>query len=257
MKTVVAAHDEGPVRVVTLTRPPGNALGLSVLESLRGEIDRAAGEARVRAVVLASGLPKYFSCGLDLVEIMGLPEEERPRAFEGLLNCYRALLSAPKPVVGALSGAAILGGWILAMGCDWRIMAEESGKAALSEVRLGLTPTPALVSRLSALSNDARVVKDMVLRGKTLRAGDVLAAGLVDEVVPEAEVAERALALAKRLAKSAPAAFASLKKGLNAPFLDEELWRLSMSEFAVLIAGPEAREGMAAMRDKRRPRWEG
>jgi enoyl-CoA hydratase/carnithine racemase len=252
----VAARDEGPVRVVVLTRAPGNTLGLAVLADLQAEIDRAAADARVRAVVLASGLPKYFSSGLDLGEIMDLPEGERPRAFEALLRCYRGLLCAPKPVVGSLSGAAILGGWIVAMGCDWRVMAEESGKAALSEIRLGLTPTPALVTRLSSLAGDQRVVKEMVLRGKTLRAAEALAAGLVDEVVPEAEVFERSLALAKRLAKSAPAAFASLKKGLNAPFLDEALWSRSMAEFGSLIAGAEAREGMAAMRDKRRPRWE-
>ena len=252
----VASRDEGAIRVVTLSRAPGNALGLSVLAELRAEVDRAAGDARVRAIVLASGLPRYFSSGLDLQEIMALPEEKRPLAFEALLNLYRALLSAPKPVVGALSGAAILGGWIIAMGCDWRIMAEESGKAALSEIRLGLTPTPALVTRLSALSIDARVVKEMVLRGKTLRAPEAFAAGLVDELAPEAQVLERSLTLAKRLAKSSPAAFASLKKGLNAPFLDEELWTRSLAEFSVLIAGPEAREGLAAMRDKRRPRWE-
>ena len=256
MTSAIAVCDEGMARVITLTRAPGNTLGLSVLASLRAEIDRAVNDSRVRAIVLASGLPKYFSSGLDLNEIMALPEEKRPQAFEALLQCYRVLLAAPKPVVGALSGAAILGGWIIAMGCDWRIMASESGKAALSEIRLGLTPTPALVTRLAALSIDARVVKEMVLRGKTLRAAEALEVGLVDEVVPEIEVRERALALAKRLAKSAPAAFASLKKGLNAPFLDEELWRRSMSEFGILIAGAEAREGMAAMRDKRRPRWE-
>ncbi|MDD5303395.1 MAG: enoyl-CoA hydratase/isomerase family protein [Elusimicrobia bacterium] len=256
MTGAISARDVESVRVLTLTRAPGNTLGLSVLASLRSEIDRASGDARVRAVVLASGLPKYFSSGLDLAEIMALPEDKRPQAFEALLHCYRALLCVPKPVVGALSGAAILGGWIIAMGCDWRIMASESGKAALSEIRLGLTPTPALVARLSALACDQRVVKEMVLRGKTLRSGEALEAGLVDEVVPEAEVLERSLALAKRLAKSAPAAFASLKKGLNAPFLEEELWRRSLSEFAVLMAGGEAREGMAAMRDKRRPRWE-
>lgn len=187
---------------------------------------------------------------------MSLPETKRPQAFESLLGCYRALLSAPQPVVGALGGAAILGGWIVAMGCDWRVMAEESGKAALSEIRLGLTPTPALVARLAALCLDARVVKEMVLRGKTLRAKEALAAGLIDEIAPEAEVSRRALTLAKRLAKSPPGAFAALKKGLNAPFLDEDLRRRSMAEFSALLAGAEAREGLAAMRDKRRPRWE-
>ncbi|MCR4296351.1 MAG: enoyl-CoA hydratase-related protein, partial [Elusimicrobia bacterium] len=89
----VAARDEGAVRVVTLTRAPGNTLGLTVLADLRAEIDRAAADPKVRALVLASGLPKYFSSGLDLGEIMALPEAERPRAFEALLHCYRALLS--------------------------------------------------------------------------------------------------------------------------------------------------------------------
>lgn len=252
----VSARDEGAVRVLTLTRPPGNTLGLAVLSDLQSAVESASQDARVRALVLASGLPKYFSSGLDLGEIMALPEQDRPKAFEALLRCYRALLRAPKPVVGSLSGAAILGGWIVAMGCDWRVMAEESGKVALSEIRLGLTPTPVLVARLSALSGDQRVVKEMVLRGKTLRAAEALAAGLIDESVPEAEVLDRSLALAKRLAKSAPAAFASIKAGLNAPFLDEALWERSMAEFGTLIAGAEAREGMAAMRDKRRPRWE-
>lgn len=256
MTPAVAARDEGSVRVLALTRAPGNTLSLAVLADLRAEIERASAQSGVRALVLASGLPKYFSSGLDLQEIMALPEAERPRAFEALLACYRALLLSPKPAVAALSGAAILGGWILAMGCDWRVLAEDSGKIALSEIRLGLTPTPALVARLSALSRDPRVVKELVLRGKTLRAPEAHEAGLVDELAPEAEVEARALALAKRLGKTAPAAFASLKAGLNAPFLDEELWRRSMAEFAVLIAGAEAREGMAAMRDKRRPRWE-
>ena len=205
---MIATSDEGAVRVLTLTRPPGNTLGLATLSSLRSEVERAALDPKVRALVLASGLPKYFSSGLDLQEIMAMPEAERPRAFESLLGCYRALLSAPKPVVGAISGTAILGGWILAMGCDWRVMAEESGKAALSEIRLGLTPTPALVSRLSALSNDQRVVKEMVLRGKTLRAPEALAAGLVDELVPEAEVAAGA-DLASRLASASARAATS------------------------------------------------
>ncbi len=256
MSGVFAARDEGAVRVLTLTNPPGNTLGLASLKSLREEVLRASGDSRVRALVLASGLPRYFSSGLDMDEILSQPEQRRAETFEALLAAYRALLETPKPLVGALSGAAILGGWILAMACDWRVMSSESGKIALSEIRLGLTPTPALVSRLSALALDPRAVKDMVLRGKTLRSEEALAAGLVDELLPEAEVIGRSLALAKRLAKSAPATFAAIKRGLNAPFLDDVLWQRSLLEFRTLIAAPEAREGMEAMRAKRRPRWE-
>lgn len=252
----VEARDEGSVRILTLTRPPGNALGRETLAALSAGIEAASADSKVRALVLASGLPKYFSSGLDIAEIMQLPPERRHEVFEAMLGAYRGLLSSPKPVVGALSGAAILGGWIVAMGCDWRVLAEESGKVALSEVRLGLTPTPALVSRLAHLSRDPRVVKEMVLRGKTLRAAEAFEAGLVDELAPEAEVAARAVSLARKLAKSAPAAFARIKAGLNAPFLDGALWTRAMREFNDTIDGAEAREGMEAMRAKRRPRWE-
>lgn len=256
MSATLAARDEGAVRVLTLTRPPGNALGAAELTALKTEAARAAADPAVRAIALVSGLPRYFSSGMDLAEITALPPERRAEPFGDLLACYRSLLEAPKPVVAGAGGAAILGGWILAMGADWRVMAAESGKAALSEIRAGLSPTPVLVARLSALSRDPRVVKEMVLRGATLRAEEALAAGLVDEVVPEAEVNGRALELAKRLAKSPPAAFAAVKRALNAPFLDAGLWRLSMDEFKTTILGAEAAEGMSALRDKRRPRWD-
>jgi enoyl-CoA hydratase/carnithine racemase len=249
-------RDDGAVRVLAFSRPPGNALGRELLGALLTEIARAAADPKVRALVLASELPKYFSSGLDIAEIMSLPEERRSEVFEAMLLAYKALLACPKPVVGGLSGTAILGGWILAMACDWRVMAQESGKVALSEVRMGLTPTPALVRRLASLSTDPRVVKEMVLRGKTVRAEEAFACGLVDELAPEAETQARAVALAKRLGKSAPVAYATIKKGMNAPFLDDSLWDASMDEFKTLLGGAEAQEGLEAMRAKKRPRWE-
>lgn len=252
----VAARDEGSVRVLAFHRAPGNALGRELLGALRSEIAAASADPKVRALVLGSDLPKYFSSGLDVVEIMGLPLERRHEVFAAMLDSYKALLAFPKPTVAALSGTAILGGWILAMACDWRVLASDSGKVALSEVRMGLTPTPALTKRLQSLSLDPRVVKEMVLRGKTVRAEEALAAGLVDDLAPEAEVAAKALALAKKLSKSAPRAYAAQKKGMNEPFLDEALWARSMEEFRTLLSGAEAQDGMAAMRDKRRPRWE-
>lgn len=246
-------RDEGRAAVLTLTRPPGNTLTAEDLDALTSAV-RGLGSAR--ALVLGSGIPRYFSSGLDLAPILAAPPARRHRAFEALLGAYRALLECPQPVVGALGGVATLGGWILAMGCDWRVLAADTGKLALSEVRLGLTPTPILIARLRALATDPRVVKEMVLRGASVRAQEALAAGLVDELVPEAEVAAKALDLAKRLAKSPPAAFAAVKRALNAPFLDAALWRESLREFKQIVAGPEGREGLSAMGEKRRPRWE-
>lgn len=246
-------RDEGKVRVLLFSRPPGNTL-------LQADLDELAAAARergaFRALVVGSSLPRYFSSGLDLEPIVASDEARRHETFEALLGAYRALLECPCPVVGALSGAALLGGWILSMACDFRVLASDTGKVSLSEVRLGLTPTRVLISRLSALCLDPRLAKEMVLRGSTIRAEQALAGGLVDELAPEAEVLSRSVELAKRLAKSAPNAYASVKAALNAPFLDEALWRRSLQDFRDVITGPEGSEGLAAMREKRRPRWD-
>jgi enoyl-CoA hydratase/carnithine racemase len=252
----LGARDEGAVRVLTLARPPGNSLNLAILSRLRAAALEASGDARVRALVLESSVDGYFSSGLDLDELAGLPEERRQEPFEALIAAYRALLACPKPTLAAMSGSAVLGGWILAMACDWRLLAAGS-KVALSEIRAGLSPTSALIARLSALSSDPRLVKEMVLRGKSVRAEDALAASLVDQVLPAAEVAPAALTLARNAGKSAPRAFAEIKRALNAAAADEALWRGSLAEFSSLYAGAEAREGVAALRAKRRPRWEG
>lgn len=253
--SALSARDEGPVRVLTFSRPPGNALDLATLAALRDAAGAAAADPRVRAVVLESTVEGYFSSGLDLEELMGLPEPRRREPFEALVAAYRALLSCPKPTVAALSGSAILGGWIVAMACDWRL-AGAGAKVALSEIRAALTPTSGLIARLSALSSDPRVVKEMVLRGKSVGAEEARAAALVDEVLPEAEVAPAALVLAKRLAKSPPRAFAGIKRALNASAADDALWTRSLAEFGEIFAGAEAQEGVAALRAKRRPRWE-
>ncbi|MDE2491770.1 MAG: enoyl-CoA hydratase/isomerase family protein [Elusimicrobia bacterium] len=254
--SALRARDEGAVRVLTLSRPPGNALDLALLADLRAAVAAAADASAVRALVLESDVPRYFSSGLDLEEQSSLPEPRRAETFAALIAAYRALLAFPKPAVAALSGSALLGGWIVAMACDWRLLAE-GARVSLAEVRAGLTPTSGLVARLSALASDPRAVKEMVLRGKALTAAEALAAALVDEVLPEAEVRPAALALARRLAKSPPRAFDSIKRVLNAPACDDALWARALAEFDAVFAGAEAREGVAALRAKRRPRWEG
>lgn len=254
--SALTARDEGPVRVLTLSNPPGNTLSLETLEAIRAGAEEASAASGVRALVLESSVDGYFSSGLDLNGLMDLPEARRQEPFEALIGAYRALLACPKPTVAALSGSAILGGWIVAMGCDWRLLGA-GAKVALSEIRAGLSPTSGLIARLSSLSSDPRVVKEMVLRGRMVGAEDALKAALVDEVLPEAEVRPAALALARRLAKSPPRAFADVKRALNAQAADEALWSRSLREFHDIFAGGEAQEGVAALRAKRRPRWEG
>lgn len=251
-------EDEGRVRILRLASPPANLLTLGLLESLRGEVARAAGDASVGALLLASAYPKYFSAGLDLQEQDALPAERRGEPFQSLLSLYRELRAFPKPTVAALSGGAVLGGWIVALGCDFRLLTEGTGKIALSEVRMGLSPGPVLVGRMLELAARPSLVKEMVLRGKTLRAEEALAAGLVDALVAPEALAAESLKEAKALARLPRGAYAAVKAALSRrpPGDEEALWAETLTEFKALLSGEEAREGIAAMREKRRPRWD-
>ena len=246
------------VRVLRLAAPPSNVLNLTLLETLKREVAEAAGDARVRCLVLASSYPRYFSTGLDLAELAGLPRERQAEPFEALLDCHRALLEFPKPTLAAVSGAALLGGWILAMACDFRLLSKEHGKISLSEIRLGLSPSGVLVKRLMEISSNPSLVKAMALRGRTLRSAEALAGGFVDRAVEAERLNEEAMKEARSLAKLAPPAYASIKRALarRAPGDEEALRAESREDFGRLLATAEAREGIKAMREKRRPRWE-
>lgn len=244
------------VRVLRLANPPSNVLNRRLLDALSGEIEDAAQDPSVRCLVLASSYPRYFSTGIDLAELTAQPRERQAEHFMALLEVYRKLRAVPKPTVAAISGSALLGGWILAMACDFRLLSDD-GKIALSEIRFGLSPTAALLRRLSDMSSSPTLVKELALRGRTLRADEALAGAFVDEVVPAAKLQEEAMRQARLLSRQAPLAYASVKRSLGwqAPGDEEALWRESREEFEALFASSEAQDGIAAMRDKRRPRY--
>lgn len=251
---VIKEHHEG-VRILRLANPPSNVLSLTLLAALKGEVVQAREDPEVRCLLLASSYPRYFSTGLDLEELTSLPPERQTEPFGALLELFRLLSDLPKPTVAALSGSAFLGGWILAMACDWRLLSAETGRISLSEIRFGLSPTAALIARLREISASPVLVKEMVLRGRTLRAEEALAGGFVDRLVPEASLQEEALREAKLLSRQAPAAYAAVKKALSrrSPGDEAALWNESREDFRRLFETAEAREGIAAMRDKRRP----
>lgn len=245
-------------RVLKLAHPPSNVLNLNLLATLKSEIAEAGADPHVRCLLLASSYPRYFSTGLDLHEMGSLPPERQGEPFQALLEVFRSLINLPKPTIAALSGGALLGGWIVAMACDFRLLSKEHGKISLSEIRFGLSPTAPLIQRLQEISSSPTMVKEMVLRGKTLRAEEALAGGFVDRLLPESELFEEALKEARSLARQAPPAYAAVKRALRRrpPGDDALLWQESRGDFDTLFETHEAQEGIAAMREKRRPHWE-
>ncbi len=246
------------MRALALDRPPSNALNLVLLDALIREIEDARNDPSVRSLLLVSNNPKYFSSGLDLDEMLSFPDTERASLFERMVAVHRALADFPKPTVAAIEGYALLGGFIIALGCDWRLLAEETGKVALSEVRLGLSPGAALVRLVFGLTGKPVLAKELVLKGRTLKAPEALEAGFIDRCYPAEGFRERAFRESEHLAKIAPSAYAAIKKSARAALLPDEdaLWRESREEFERILAVKEAQEGLAAMKEKRKPKWE-
>lgn len=255
---LLVREDRGKVRLLLIDRPPSNGLTLELLDALTREVEEAGRDPAVRCVLLASKNPKYFSSGLDLDEMLSLAGADSLKLFDRVTGAHRALASLPKPTVAAVEGAALLGGFVVALGCDWRLLAAETGKISLSEIRLGLSPGSPLARLVFALTGRPGLAKELLLQGKTLRAQEALEAGLADSLLPAEGFLDAAAREAQRLARLAPGAYASIKRSIRAALIPQEdaLWEAGRREFAEIFASPEAQEGLSAMREKRKPRWE-
>ena len=205
------------IAVVTLARPPMNAMDADMLEELAALFEGLATDRVVRAAVI-TGKGRAFSAGLDLKTVPDLDRAGRRRLVDALNNGIGTLYAWPKPLVAAVNGHAIAGGLVLALCADWRIVADVPLQAALAEVRVGVTyPVAALDVARSELSPAA--ARRLILLGETLDAAGAEALSVFDQRVPPAALLEQAIVRAQRDAMLPPQAFATIKRELRAPQL--------------------------------------
>ncbi len=233
------------VATVRLSRPPMNVLNTEVQEQLRAAAGRLSAEESVRAVVLYGG-EKVFAAGADVKEFAGQDHTTMLRDAGRLSSALSALARLPKPVIAAVTGYALGGGCELALSADFRVSADDATWGQ-PEILLGIIPGAGGTQRLPRLIGPARA-KDLIFTGRFVPADEALAIGLVDAVVPAAEVYPTALAMAAKLAKgptyALAAAKAAIDEGLNGS-LDAGL-RLESHLFASLFATEDRRIGMAS-----------
>ncbi len=199
------------VAVVTMNRPKANPLNLELLTELLEAFELAAADEDVRAVLFTSAVPRFFSAGFDAKEVFSYNREQMTN-FLGLFgNLISRILHFPKPVIGALSGHAVAGGAILALACDFRIMAEGDYRFAMNEIDVGVVLPHSLFKMLTTAVG-VPVARRMILAGEALSPPKALEAGLVARVVPEANVAAAGLELAHFMSGKPPATFAALKR---------------------------------------------
>ncbi len=173
-----------------LDRPPANALSPELLTTLRDAVAQAP-DSGARAVVL-SGAAGMFSAGLDVPRFLELDRDAVRAAWRLFFDTMRALALSPIPVVAALTGHAPAGGCVLALCCDWRVLADGRFKLGLNEVAVGVrVPLPILTAAEEVVG--PRTAARMCTTAELFDVADALALGLVDEVVPAETVVARAL----------------------------------------------------------------
>jgi enoyl-CoA hydratase/carnithine racemase len=245
------------VAVVTLARPPVNALDRAVMQDLRAALERIAADPAARAVVIASGVPGTFSAGADIRELVGL-DAVGCAAFVALgHDVFDRIAALPRPVVAAINGVCLGGGLELALACDLRVAAV-SAQLGQPEINLGVVSGWGGTQRLPRLLGKGRGL-EMLLLGEPVTADRALAIGLVNRVVPDAGLQTEARALARKLAgKSAVAVArvkASVERGLGLPL--QEALREEARCYVEAYLSEDAREGVQAFLEKRPPRFTG
>ncbi len=228
-----------------------------VLTGLDEVIDAAAADAEIRVIII-TGEGRAFVAGAD---IAGMYSLDAKRAYEwGCLGqkVFRKIETLGKPVIAAVNGFALGGGCELAMACDIRI-AGAKAKFGQPEVGLGITPGYSGTQRLPRLVGKGKAM-ELILTGNIINAEEAARIGLVNKVVPQEDLLNESLTLAKRIAQNAPVAVAYSKRaiveGLETADMNEAIG-IEAGLFGKCFETEDQKEGMEAFLHKRRPNFQG
>jgi enoyl-CoA hydratase/carnithine racemase len=257
MLTNVLYEKKGAIAYVTVNRPKVlNALNTPTWKDLRTAFEDARDDTAVRGVIL-TGAGKAFIAGADISElarVTAFEAEQSSRFGQGVLDLIEDL---GKPVIAAVNGFALGGGCETAMACTIRI-AVETAKFGQPEVKLGLVPGGGGTQRLPRLVGKGRALQ-LILSGEMISAQEAYRIGLVNEVVPAADLITRAEAILNKIASNAPIAvklaLEAANKGLETS--QDEGLLLEASYFGLCAATADKKEGTTAFLEKRPPRFQG
>ena len=245
--------------IITLNRPKAlNALNQALMAELDTAINELAADEGVHAIVLTGAGERAFAAGADISEFNSMPSASVAAEFalrgQGVLNKIERL---PKPVIAAINGYALGGGCELAMACDIRLAAD-TARLGQPEINLGIIPGYGGTQRLTRLVGKG-VAKLLCLTGDRIAADEALRIGLVDRVVPAADLLTEAKALAAKPASKAPVAVAAIKQAINVGTegtLADGL-AFEAAQFGLAFDTKDRVEGVNAFLEKRRPTWQG
>jgi enoyl-CoA hydratase len=249
---------DGAVAVLTVNRPQVlNALNAPTIDALRRAVLELKHDASTRAVILTGAGEKAFVAGADINELaVQRPVDGKEHALRGQ-HVFDLIENLGKPVIAAINGYALGGGCELAMACTLRLAAD-TARLGQPEINLGIIPGYAGTQRLARLVGKGAAL-DLLLLGRHITAADALQIGLVNRVVPAADLMTEAKKLATELAAKPPIAvryiIEAVNRGLDMP-LDKAQF-LEATLFGLVASTDDMREGTAAFLEKRKAAFKG
>jgi enoyl-CoA hydratase len=251
---IVNLEQEESVGIITMNRPPVNAMDADLASGLLNAFRKAEKDKGIRVIVVTSGVEGIFSAGLD-VSTMTSGEGKIPVDLQKILSDIQKI---EKPVIAAINGHALGGGCELSLVCDLRFMARGRATIGQTEVNLGIIPGAGGTQRLPRLIGVGRAT-EMLFKGIRLKADEAREIGLVHQVFELEKLLEGSLAYAWDLAAQAPSAIRLIKKCIHQG-LDTDLasgLKLETESFAEVVTTKDALEGFTAFMEKRKPHFKG
>ncbi|MBS0248845.1 MAG: enoyl-CoA hydratase/isomerase family protein [Proteobacteria bacterium] len=252
---LLVEHPSDDIVVLRLNRPQvRNALSLTLRQRLAEEVLRYGADSKTRCIVI-TGDDKAFAAGADIAEMAKAgPIEVMARNVQ---QYYRPVTECPKPVIAAVEGFALGGGFELALCADF-IVAGDGAKLGLPEVKLGILAGGGGTQKLARLVGKQRALL-LMMTGRLFTAAEAQAMGAIAEVASTGQALARALEIAREIAAMPPISVQQIKEivnaGLNAPL--ETALMLERKAFQLQFATQDQKEGMAAFIEKRKPTYEG
>ncbi|ANQ48555.1 enoyl-CoA hydratase/isomerase family protein [Flammeovirga yaeyamensis] len=242
--------------VVTINRESKlNALNGKTLEELKSAFEMAYDEQDIRAVIITGKGEKAFVAGADISEFKDLNELNARKFSEEGQEIFNGIEACPKPVIAAVNGFALGGGCELSMACHIRV-ASDNAKFGLPEVSLGIIPGYGGTQRLPQLVGKG-IANELIFTGDMISAQRAYEIGLVNHVVPQEELMDKAKSLANKILAKAPLAIAHAIDCVNASTKNEAGYQSEANAFASAIKTEDFTEGTTAFLEKRKPNFQG
>jgi enoyl-CoA hydratase len=246
------------IATITFNRPSVlNALNLELIDELWSVVESVSGDEEIRVLVLTGAGPKSFMAGADIKELAKTSPLQAKALTERVHTLFLKLESLSQPVIAAVNGFALGAGCEIALSCDF-IYASETAKFGMPEITLGLIPGYGGTQRLPRLIGKS-LAKEMIFTGKFISATEAEAKGFVNRVLaPEElmeEVVKTAAAVAAKGRVALRAAKQSIDQGANTDLRTGI--GIEINNFALAIGSPDAKEGLGAFLEKRKPEFKG